>query len=431
MGNMLSYPQYKYEYLDSYKYLTNICLNVTDDCNLQCRYCFVEQHPHYMDLQTAKDSVDWIYKNLQIKKELGYCGQEEQCSLNFFGGEPTLMWDSIIVPLTRYIKENYSDTIQLGITTNGTLLNNERIKFLKDNQIGMLLSIDGGPETQCFNRPCKNPGLNSFELVSKNIPKILEAFPGTTFRATVAQESVDTMFESYLYAEKMGFKRIFQIPNERSPWTQENLEKLKEEIKKIYYYNLKYFLNDSAPPITNDLMVRSFEYIKWIDQEIILKNTRYCGDKNCDRCGLGTNYGSISYDGTIYGCQEQDSRSNSDLFKLGNIYTGGIEEERQKRLLETYSYSGEIICANPELCKNCKMKLRCVDDCCPSTSYDMYGKCAVKGEVSCIFYQALIDNALTLMKILVPMKNEAFKVWLNEIYERQQRWGIRTNGSRQ
>ena len=429
MQNMLSNPQYKFEYLDKYKYLTNVCLNVTDDCNLHCRYCFVEQHPHYMTLQVAIDSVKYIYNNLQIKKELGYCTENEKCSLNFFGGEPTLMWDSIIVPLTNYIKEHYNDEIYLGITTNGTLLNEERITFLKENDIGVLLSIDGGPEAQCFNRPCKDPQMNSFQLVSRNIPKLLELFPNTVFRATIAQESVNTVFESYLYAEKMGFQHIFQIPNEREHWTSENLNILKEEIKKIYYYNLKYFLNNQIPPLTNDLIVRSFEYIKWIDEQIILKNNRHCGDKTCDRCGLGTTYGSISYDGTIYGCQEQDSRSTNDLFKLGNIYTGGIEEERQIKLLKIYSQSGDIVCENPQLCQNCKMKLRCVDDCCPSTSYDMYNNCATKSEVNCVFYQTLIDNALTLMNILVPMENDAFKSWLSDIYERQQKWGIKTNGN--
>ena len=37
-----------FEYKEKYKYPTKICLNLTDNCNLACRYCFVEQHPHYM-----------------------------------------------------------------------------------------------------------------------------------------------------------------------------------------------------------------------------------------------------------------------------------------------------------------------------------------------------------------------------------------------
>jgi len=54
----------EFEYKEYYKYLTNVMLNVTDDCNLACRYCFVEQHPHYMTLDTAKAAVDWQYNNL-------------------------------------------------------------------------------------------------------------------------------------------------------------------------------------------------------------------------------------------------------------------------------------------------------------------------------------------------------------------------------
>lgn len=414
--NYLTNKDYKYQYEDRFQYLTNICLNLTDDCNLHCRYCFVEQHPHYMTYKVAKDATDWIYKNLQIKKELNYIPQDEMGSINFFGGEPTLMWDSIIVPLTKYIKTNYLNDIYLGITTNGTLLTDERIQFLKDNNIGLLLSIDGGPNTQNWNRPCKDNQLKSFDLVSKNIPKLLENFPNTTFRATIDQSSVNTVFESYLWAEKLGFNNMFQIPNEREPWTQQNIDILKEEIKKIYYYNLQCFLNNKIPPVRYELMSRSFEYIKWIDEQRCLKNSLYCGDKNCNRCGLGVNYGSISYDGTIYGCQEQDSKSTSEIFKLGNIYTGGIDVKRHQHLTNLYSKQGIITCEDNSLCNNCKMRLRCVDDCCPSISHDVFKNFNTKSKVNCIFYQTLIDNALVLMKILVPQNNKAFEVYLNTLY---------------
>jgi len=56
------------------------------------------------------------------------------------------MWDEIIAPLTLWIREN-NFPINLSMTTNGTLLNEERIKFLKNNEVGLLLSIDGAKET--------------------------------------------------------------------------------------------------------------------------------------------------------------------------------------------------------------------------------------------------------------------------------------------
>ena len=42
------------EYKDWYPKVTSACFNLTDACNLQCRYCFVEQHPHFMTLDVAK-----------------------------------------------------------------------------------------------------------------------------------------------------------------------------------------------------------------------------------------------------------------------------------------------------------------------------------------------------------------------------------------
>ena len=44
---------------------------------------------------------------LQYKKENQYIEPDGQSSLVFFGGEPLLLYDKIIVPLTEYINKNY------------------------------------------------------------------------------------------------------------------------------------------------------------------------------------------------------------------------------------------------------------------------------------------------------------------------------------
>ena len=91
-----------FEYKEEYRYPTSACLNVTDNCNLACRYCFVEQHPHYMSLQTAKDAIDYLENNYIYKKE--HLGIDIPIHITFFGGEPMLMYNEIIVPLTEYVQ---------------------------------------------------------------------------------------------------------------------------------------------------------------------------------------------------------------------------------------------------------------------------------------------------------------------------------------
>jgi len=54
-----------------------------------------------------------------------------------------LCYSTIIVPLVEYCKLNYPNIFEFGMTTNGTLLDKEKIDFLKENNFNLLLSIDG------------------------------------------------------------------------------------------------------------------------------------------------------------------------------------------------------------------------------------------------------------------------------------------------
>jgi sulfatase maturation enzyme AslB (radical SAM superfamily) len=128
-----------------------------------------------------------------------------------------LMFDQIIVPLIEYIENNYDiNEFKFDITTNGTLLSEERLIFMKKYNISILLSIDGDKETQDYNRPCKDCNSSSFNLVSKNIPSILKYFPDTVFRSTVYKDTIKNLFQNYLYAEEIGFKNYICIPDSRS-----------------------------------------------------------------------------------------------------------------------------------------------------------------------------------------------------------------------
>ena len=124
-------------------------MSITDDCNLECIYCFTEHHPHYMKLETAIAAADWVYKNLEYR---GIPKEEERnrdtcCELYFFGGEPLLCYETVIVPLVEYCKNKYPGLFYFGCTTNGTLLTKDKIDFFKQNNFCILLSIDGNEYT--------------------------------------------------------------------------------------------------------------------------------------------------------------------------------------------------------------------------------------------------------------------------------------------
>lgn len=391
---------------EKYQQATSMLLNLTDDCNCACTYCFVEQHPHYMTYEIAIDAVEYFVKHL---KKIGKKG-----SITYFGGEPTLMWDKIIVPLTIYIKDNYSDLISLTMTTNGTLLNEERIKFMKDYNIYPHLSIDGIKEVQDINRPLRN-GKSNFDTLYPNIKILLDAFPYTTFRATVSQYTCDKLFESYLFAIENGFSNAFFGINERESWSKENIEKLKKEIFKITAHRLFYFSNNMIPPINLSQWDDGFKMLKSYNIQAILKSTnRIIGKKGVFRCGLGTTSFSVGYDGSIYGCQEQPSKDEKNIFRIGNIYDG-IDEEKHKNLLELYNKEEMHICENPSRCDNCSLRNTCFENSCPSTSFDMYNKFGVSNEINCNFREWIFLGTVGTVKTLSEENKEFLKEYIKNV----------------
>lgn len=395
----------KYIYKEEYQYPTAGVLNVTDDCNLQCRYCFVEQHPHYMTLDVAKTAVDWLYNNYQKKKELQAL-KEKNIFINFFGGEPLLCYDSIIVPLVEYTNEKYPNHFKFGITTNGTLLDERKLKFLKDNNFGLLLSIDGNKETQEFNRPHKNLNYSSFELVKSNLDQILEVFPYTLMRATIYPLTVQHLYENFLYLESIGCKCFSMVPDLRHShlWTPEKIEILKNEIMKIYLYQINKFLNNEPTigiyPI-NDYLGFLINHYCYEDE-----NSEQSLERVIYRCGLGNIGCSIAWDGNIYGCQEQPSRDNKNIFLIGNVFDGGIDIQKHNILLSSYISDKEKLDKKNE-CQECSLKDFCQNAYlyCPSQNFDLFNNMWHSQDIECILKKYYVLNSILLIQIISSCKN--------------------------
>ena len=118
--------------------ITSAFLNLTNACNLACRYCFVKQSPDYMSCRTAQDAADFLAAN----------AGDAPPSINYFGGEPLMCWDSVIVPLTGYIRARYGERFRLSMTSNCVLMTEDKLRFMKENKIGLLFSMDGDRATQ-------------------------------------------------------------------------------------------------------------------------------------------------------------------------------------------------------------------------------------------------------------------------------------------
>ncbi|WP_038056595.1 radical SAM protein [Thermodesulfobacterium hydrogeniphilum] len=133
-----------------------LMLLITNNCNLNCVYCYKDKHSKIQDMPFEI-----------AEKSLILAGS----SKNYFhvqltGGEP-LLNPELIERLAKFIyKKNL--TASIGIQTNGTLLDNALINIFKRYKIQVSISIDGPPEIQEILRDKSNKVFEKLRLLAKN-----------------------------------------------------------------------------------------------------------------------------------------------------------------------------------------------------------------------------------------------------------------------
>lgn len=351
-------------------------LNLTQKCNLKCKYCFVTQQPKEMDYKTAKDAVDFYAKNALDNLDIP--------DVTLFGGEPLLKFEDIIKPLVEYIRSRYGD-FKISVTTNGTLLDEEKLKFLRGNNVGLLLSIDGDEETQDHNRPFHN-GKGSFDKIDVDL--ILRYYPQVTMRATLDPETADKLYENYLWGEKKGFKNEALIINHFADWEEEDYRVIERELDKVVRH-IKKARKEGRPSMgfgEISKMKEKYELILTIENSYFREaNQDLLG---CGRCGLGASrYGSVGSTGNIYSCQEMTENKEHDAFIIGNIYDEFTDE---KRLKIAEGFNTKNVKSNVrDRCKSCLLNKVC-DGGCSINNYMINGQLEIASEPWCRYEEMLL-----------------------------------------
>lgn len=163
-GNEIDIEKKLYNSMKYKKGKLNIMLIMTYDCNCDCDYCFE-------DLDCGlKEKGDWnLVVNYIIKQyRTGY----EELELSFFGGEPILEVDRMILIYNKLIQNDIN--VKSVVVTNGVLLTSTNIKELAQAGIrNFQITLDGPKEIHDNRRPCKN-GESGWDAIVKNI-NILKA----------------------------------------------------------------------------------------------------------------------------------------------------------------------------------------------------------------------------------------------------------------
>ncbi|MCL2514064.1 MAG: 4Fe-4S cluster-binding domain-containing protein, partial [Oscillospiraceae bacterium] len=168
----------------------SMCLNVAHDCNLKCRYCFASHggfggEKKLMPFETGKNAIDFLIKNSGGRKNL---------EVDFFGGEPLMNFDTVkkIVGYARGTEKEHNKNFRFTVTTNGILLDDEKIEYINREMCNVVLSLDGREEVNDFFRPTEN-GKGSYGLVVGKFKKLVGGRGGKPYyiRGTFTKYNLD------------------------------------------------------------------------------------------------------------------------------------------------------------------------------------------------------------------------------------------------
>ncbi|MBV8818498.1 MAG: radical SAM protein, partial [Acidobacteriaceae bacterium] len=205
--------------------LTTMVLNVTNQCNLSCTYCYeygedkivdTENGPQskFMSESTARESVDFMFRQAGANR-LVHC--------TFFGGE-TLLNFPVLKSAVAYARRRAAELgkeVDFSLTTNATLLRQDVIEWLVENRVGVTISIDGPKEMQDQFRVFKS-GVGSYDIVAPKIKELLRQHTSRPIgaRVTLTSQTLDIGKIYRHLTEEIGFWEVGFAPVTTSPERQ-------------------------------------------------------------------------------------------------------------------------------------------------------------------------------------------------------------------
>jgi uncharacterized protein len=313
--------------------LSTMVLNVTNQCNLSCTYCYEYgedkivqtdngRQPKWMTEATARESVDFLLR------ESG-----PSAHLTFFGGE-TLMNFKVLRTAVAYAKAQAAaldKTIDFSLTTNATLLTPEVIAFLAEHQFGVTISIDGPKDVQNKFRVFNN-GAGSYDLVAPKIKALIAAHRSRPIgaRVTLTRDTLDVRRIYDHLTHELGFHEVGFAPVTASPGRMHAFDEAGFEHVLEQFRELARDYRDAAI----DGRHHGFSNVRETIAEI------HKGASKAWPCGAGFGLLGVSTSGDVALCHRF---AGSDDHKLGTV-RDGVDREQQRAFLESHHVDRKTDC---------------------------------------------------------------------------------------
>ncbi len=359
-----------------------LCLHVSHDCNLRCRYCFASTgdfgtgHRMTMDLETAKKAIDWV---------VAKSGKRRNIEIDFFGGEPLMALDTVkqTVRYARSLEEKHDKVFRFTITTNGILLDDETIDYINREMSNVVLSLDGRQEINDKMRPTAN-GKGSYDIIVPKFQKLVAGRGAKDYyvRGTFTRNDLD-FTQDVLHMGDLGFRHVSVEPcsgPSDDPYAirPEDLSRVEEE------YEI----------LARALMER--HDINFFHFNVDLSQGP-CVIKRLRGCGAGCEYVAITPDGDIYPCHQFVGKEE---YRMGSVHDGSFDMEISGQFARQNIYSRPA-------CRECWARFYCSGGCSASNLL-VHGDITKSNETACSMERKRLECAIALNAIAAGMGQQPY-----------------------
>ena len=361
-----------------------MCLHISHDCNLRCDYCFAGTgdfgtgHRMEMPLEVGKKAIDFLIEKSENRRNL---------ELDFFGGEPLMNFD-VVKEIVRYARQREKEcgkNFRFTVTTNGTLLTDDRIDFINAEMHNVVLSVDGRKEVNDRVRH-RVDGSGSYDAFLPKFQKLVARRGEGQYyvRGTFTKYNLD-FAEDVLHLNRCGFDQISVEPvvaDPKLPYaiTEEDLPAIFAE-----YERLAKLLIQRRREHTG---FNFFHFMIDLDQGP-------CVIKRLRGCGAGNEYCAVTPDGDIYPCHQFVGQEE---WRMGDIFSGEIDMEMKRRFAASNVYGKEE-------CRSCWAKFYCSGGC-NANNHTYAGDIMRPYRLACELEKKRVECAIMIKAALAELAEE-------------------------
>lgn len=350
-----------------------LCLHVSHDCNLRCKYCFASTGDFgtgrkIMPPEVAMKAIDWV-----VEKS----GNRHNIEVDFFGGEPLMAMETVkaTVDYARANEEKWGKHFRFTMTTNGVLLDEENTRYFNENMDNCVLSLDGRKEVNDRNRLTVN-GKGSYDII---VPKFLKLIAQRDkskdyyVRGTFTHENLDFSNDVLSIAD-LGVDSISVEPvtaDDSDPYAlkREDLPTIYEEYEKLAKVMLR----------RNDFNFFHFN-VDLTQGPCVIKRMR--------GCGAGCEYVAVTPDGELYPCHQFVGKEE---FCMGSVLDGSFNMDIAN------SFAGLNIYTRED-CQNCWARFYCSGGC-SAANLNANGDMKKPYELGCDMQRKRLECAIAMRAI--------------------------------